>query len=68
MTNKMWGGRFSSKTDTLIEKINASIKFDYRLAMHDIDGSIAHVHMLADCSIIKNKEAKQTSFFECTSQ
>ena len=59
MTNKMWGGRFSSKTDTLIEKINASIKFDYRLAMHDIDGSIAHVNMLADCSIIKKKEAKQ---------
>ena len=59
MKNKMWGGRFSSKTNSLIEEINASIKFDYRLAMHDINGSIAHVTMLSECSIIKEGEAKK---------
>mgnify|MGYP003325617426 FL=1 len=59
MTNKMWGGRFSSKTNTLIEEINASIKFDHRLAMYDINGSIAHVTMLSECSIIREGEAKK---------
>jgi argininosuccinate lyase len=59
MTNKMWGGRFSSKTNTLIEEINASIKFDHRLAMYDINGSIAHVNMLSECSIITKSEAKK---------
>ena len=59
MTNKMWGGRFSAKTDKLLEEINASIKYDYRLAMHDIDGSIAHVEMLASCSIITNDESRE---------
>ena len=59
MKNKMWGGRFSSKTNSLIEEINASIKFDHHLAMHDIDGSIAHVTMLSECSIIREGEAKK---------
>ena len=59
MKNKMWGGRFSSKTNSLIEEINASIKFDHHLAMHDIDGSIAHVTMLSECSIIREEEAKK---------
>ena len=59
MKNKMWGGRFSSKTNSLIEEINASIKFDHHLAMHDIDGSIAHVTMLSECSIIREDEAKK---------
>ena len=55
----MWGGRFSSKTNSLIEEINASIKFDHHLAMHDINGSIAHVTMLSECSIIREGEAKK---------
>ena len=59
MKNKMWGGRFSSKTNSLIEEINASIKFDHHLAMHDINGSIAHVTMLSECSIITEDEAKK---------
>lgn len=59
MKNKMWGGRFSSKTNSLIEEINASIKFDHHLAMHDINGSIAHVTMLSECSIIREDEAKK---------
>lgn len=59
MKNKMWGGRFSSKTNSLIEEMNASIKFDHHLAMHDINGSIAHVTMLSECSIIREDEAKK---------
>jgi len=59
MANKMWGGRFTSKTDALLEDLNASIKYDYRLAIQDIDGSIAHATMLAECSIIKREESKK---------
>ena len=34
--NKMWGGRFASGQDDLMEEINASIDFDKRLAEQDI--------------------------------
>ncbi len=57
MSEKLWGGRFSEKTDKLVEKINASISFDKRLYSKDIEGSIAHVKMLAHESIIKEDEA-----------
>ena len=39
MTNKMWGGRFASGPGAIMEEINASIGFDFRLALHDIEGS-----------------------------
>ena len=39
MSNKMWGGRFASGPDAIMEEINASIGFDYRSARQDIAGS-----------------------------
>ncbi|MCK5542938.1 MAG: argininosuccinate lyase [Desulfobacterales bacterium] len=57
MSEKLWGGRFSEKTDKLVEKINASIHVDKRLYSKDIKGSIAHVKMLAHESIITEDEA-----------
>ncbi len=57
MSEKLWGGRFSEKTDKLVEKINASINVDKRLYSKDIEGSIAHVKMLAHESIIAEHEA-----------
>ncbi|MCD4744301.1 MAG: argininosuccinate lyase [Desulfobacteraceae bacterium] len=57
MSEKLWGGRFSEKTDKLVEKINASINVDKRLYSKDIEGSIAHVKMLAHESIIAEDEA-----------
>src|SRR3954452_9319655 len=50
--NSMWGGRFSSSPSALMEAINASIGFGRRMAMQDIDGSIAHSAMLAHQGII----------------
>lgn len=41
MNEKLWGGRFSQKTDELVEKFNASIDVDKRLYESDIEGSIA---------------------------
>lgn len=52
MGNRMWGGRFSSGPDEIMEEINASIGFDYRLAAQDIRASKAHVSMLGQTGIV----------------
>ena len=54
---KLWGGRFSEKTDELVEKFNASIDVDKRLYESDIEGSKAHLKMMANESIITKDEA-----------
>lgn len=54
--NDMWGGRFSEGPSSIMEEINVSIDFDQRLAMQDIDGSLAHVHMLAAQAIISAQD------------
>jgi argininosuccinate lyase len=57
MTNKMWGGRFRSGPDAIMEEINASIGFDQRLFAQDIAGSKAHAAMLAAQGIISKTDA-----------
>lgn len=58
MTNKMWGGRFNSGPDELMQQINASIGFDQRLFSQDIAGSIAHATMLGECGIIAKSDVR----------
>jgi argininosuccinate lyase len=58
MTNKMWGGRFASGPDAIMEEINASIGFDFRLANQDIEGSKAHVSMLAHTGVVTPEDAE----------
>jgi argininosuccinate lyase len=36
MGNNMWGGRFSTSPDAIMEEINASIEFDRHLFRQDI--------------------------------
>jgi argininosuccinate lyase len=50
--SKLWGGRFTKKTDQLVEEYTASILFDKELAEEDIQGSLAHVTMLGQCGIL----------------
>ncbi|MDR3555146.1 MAG: argininosuccinate lyase [Syntrophobacteraceae bacterium] len=57
MAEKLWNGRFEQPTDKLVEDYTASIHFDSRLYRHDIQGSIAHCRMLAECGIISFDEA-----------
>lgn len=57
MSEKLWGGRFSQSTDRLVEKLNASIDFDKRLYDSDIEGSMAHLRMMANEGIITSDEA-----------
>jgi len=56
MSNRMWGGRFSSGPDAIMEEINASIGFDHRLYRQDIAGSIAHARMLAEAGILSAQD------------
>ena len=57
MSNAMWGGRFASGPDAIMEEINASIDFDKRLAAQDIAGSKAHAAMLGATGIITEADA-----------
>ncbi len=57
MSDKLWGGRFSQDTDALVEAFNASIDVDRRLYESDIEGSVAHLKMMARQSIITPEEA-----------
>lgn len=53
---KLWGGRFTKDTNELADRFNASITFDQRFWREDIEGSIAHVAMLAKQEIITEEE------------
>ena len=53
---QLWGGRFTKETDQLVYQFNASITFDKRFYKEDIQGSIAHVMMLASVGILTEEE------------
>ena len=55
----LWGGRFEKDMDDLVKHFNASIFFDQRMYNEDIDGSIAHVTMLAKQGIVTEAERDQ---------
>ena len=57
MSNKMWGGRFASGPDAIMEAINASIDVDRHLYRQDITASKAHAAMLAQQGIITADDA-----------
>jgi argininosuccinate lyase len=59
MAEKLWQGRFEQRTDKLVEEYTASIHFDFRLYRYDIQGSIAHCRMLAECGIISHDEGSR---------
>jgi len=57
MAKKLWGTRFSKKTNALVDKFTSSISYDKRLAKYDILGSIAHAQMLGKQKIIPSRDA-----------
>ena len=54
---RTWGGRFGTKPDELMTRINASISFDKRLWREDIAASKAHAAMLRNQGIISEGDA-----------
>jgi argininosuccinate lyase len=57
MSNKIWGGRFASGPDAIMEEINTSIDVDRHLYRQDIRASKAHAAMLAKQGIIAAEDA-----------
>jgi argininosuccinate lyase len=57
MGKKPWDGRFSQGTDAMVERFTSSIDVDKELYAYDIEGSIAHLTMLAHEGIITEDEA-----------
>jgi argininosuccinate lyase len=55
----MWGGRFSSSPDAIMEAINASIDVDRHLYRQDVAASKAHAAMLAQQGIITAGDASK---------
>ncbi len=53
---QLWGGRFTKETDQLVYNFNASLGFDKKLYKQDIQGSMAHVKMLAKQGILTEQE------------
>ncbi len=61
MTNKPdkpWQGRFSGRTDALVEEFTSSLHFDRRLYAYDIAGSQAHARMLGRQGILSAQEVE----------
>ncbi len=56
---QLWGGRFTKETDRLVYNFNASISFDKKFYKQDMQGSMAHVRMLAKQGILTKEEQDQ---------
>jgi argininosuccinate lyase len=54
-----WSGRFSEPVAELVKRYTASVGFDHKLAMFDIQGSLAHAQMLAACDIITRQDLSE---------
>ena len=53
---KLWGGRFSGRTDALVHRFNASIGFDAQLYDEDITGSVAWAEALTHAGLLSADE------------
>ena len=53
---KLWGGRFTKETNQLVHNFNESLSFDRKFYHQDIEGSIAHVTMLAKQGILSEDD------------
>lgn len=58
-TNQQWGGRFSESMQGFIAELNESVSFDQRMALEDIEGSLAHATMLAEQGILSDDDIKK---------
>ena len=59
--SKLWGGRFTGQTNSLVHRYNASISFDARLYDEDITGSIAWAEALAAAGLLTSQEQEALS-------
>jgi argininosuccinate lyase len=50
--SEAWSARFSEPVAELVKRYTASVDFDKRLALHDIEGSLAHADMLQAAGLL----------------
>lgn len=51
-----WSARFSEPVSDIVKRYTASVSFDQRLALFDIQGSLAHAQMLQTANILSAAE------------
>ena len=52
----LWGGRFSTKLNDQAWDLNSSLPVDQRMAIQDVDGSIAWANALHKANILLDEE------------
>lgn len=52
----LWGGRFTQGPDQRFKDYNDSLKFDYRMALEDIEGSIAWADAIFKAGVLTEQE------------
>ncbi|WP_373100919.1 MULTISPECIES: argininosuccinate lyase [Pasteurellaceae] len=55
----LWGGRFTQAADKRFKDFNDSLRFDYRLAEQDIEGSIGWSKALVGVGVLSAQEQRQ---------
>ncbi|AGI31845.1 TPA: argininosuccinate lyase [Mannheimia haemolytica] len=55
----LWGGRFTQQADAKFKYFNDSLRFDYRLAIQDIEGSIGWAKAITSVGILTVAELEQ---------
>ncbi|MCS6924806.1 MAG: argininosuccinate lyase [Candidatus Binatia bacterium] len=56
---KAWAGRFADASHPAVEAFTSSLAFDKRLALYDIQGSVAHCRMLVKQKILTRAEGEK---------
>lgn len=56
---KLWGGRFTKEENQLVHNFNESLSFDRKFYRQDIEGSVAHVTMLAKQGIVSQEDKEE---------
>src|SRR5262245_7885604 len=52
----LWGGRFAQKLEAAAWNLNSSLPVDQRLAIQDVDGSLAWAGTIHHAGILTDKE------------
>ncbi|WP_245996349.1 argininosuccinate lyase [Streptomyces armeniacus] len=56
---RLWGGRFADGPSEALERLSASVHFDWRLAPYDIAGSRAHARVLHTAGLLTADELER---------
>ena len=55
-SRQRWSGRFTEAVDPRVKAFTASVSFDQRLALYDVQGSAAHARMLGARRILSKRD------------